>query len=173
MGRAMTTPQHVRVGQLVRLLASDKPGEAAAAAAALNRAIIAYGRDMHWAAEILMAALEPPVEKDADGDRGWLQVDSLTLRRHEKPGSKPTLRVRYQVGAASYFDCWAIEHQGAARDIAIEKWLRLGGELPAPLTVDEAIERQDELYANVEISVRHDGRYWSVISQRPRWGVAA
>ncbi len=35
----MTTPQPVRVGKLVRLLASDKPGEVAAAAAALNRAI--------------------------------------------------------------------------------------------------------------------------------------
>src|SRR5262249_50983194 len=95
----------------------------------------------------------------------------LTLSRHQKPGgSKPTISVRYQVGAASYFDCWAIEHHGLAHEIAGEKWRGLGGDLPVPLTVDEAIERKDELYADFEIAVRHDGQYWQVIGQRARQG---
>jgi hypothetical protein len=168
----MTTPQHVRVGQLVGLLASDKPGEAAAAAAALNRAIVSYGHDMHWAAEVLVAALaEQPVEKACDAE--WLSVDSLSLHRHHKPGSRPTLCVRYRVGASVYFDTLPLEHRGVAREIATDKWRALGGEMPPPLTVDEAIERQDELCTDVEIFVRHDGRYWSVTSQRPHRGVEA
>jgi hypothetical protein len=169
----MTTPLHTRVGQLVRLLSSDQVGEAGAAALALNRAINAAGRDIHWLAEIVAAALaEPPAEK-ADDALEWLCVDSLTLRRHEKLGRKPTLRVQYHCGTSTFCDWWAFQHDGVAREIAVEKWRRLGGDLPAPATINEAINRQDELCADVEISVRRAGRYWSVTGQRPRRGVAA
>jgi len=163
----MSTLLRTRVGQLVLLLSSDQVGEAGAAAPALHRAINATRRDIHSLAKIVMAAVaEPPVEK-AD-DLEWLDVDALTLHRHEKPGSKPTLRVEHHCSQSTFRDWWAFEHDGAAREIAAEKWERLGGDLPTPLTVDEAIERQDELYADIEIVVRHDGRYWQVIGQRVR-----
>jgi hypothetical protein len=67
----------------------------------------------------------------------------------------------------------AFEHDGVAREIAAEKWRRLRGKLPAPLTVVEAIERQDELDPDIEIAVRHDGKFWRVTSQRLRQGVPA
>src|SRR6266536_5304809 len=46
-----------RIGKLVRLLSSDQPGEAGAAAAALNRTLQASGRDLHYLADLVEAAL--------------------------------------------------------------------------------------------------------------------
>jgi hypothetical protein len=133
---------------------------------ALNRVITARGMHIHQFTDIVVAALDKEPLAEKSNGLEWLQVDSLTLSRHHKPGNRPTIRARYAVGAASYFDCWAIEHHGFAYEIAAEKWSDLGGELPAPPTVDEAIERQDELNHEIEIQVRHDGRYWQVVEQR-------
>jgi hypothetical protein len=46
-----------RVGKLVRMLSSDRPGEAGAAAAALNRTLNAGGLDIHHLADLVEAAL--------------------------------------------------------------------------------------------------------------------
>jgi hypothetical protein len=166
---AVTTPLHTRAGQLIRLmLSSDQVGEVAGSAMALNRVITARGMDVHQFADIVVAALDREPLAEKSNELEWMQVDSLTLSRYQKPGSRPTIRARYTVGAASYFDCWAFEHDGLAHEIAAEKWLRLGGATPVPLTVDQTVERQDELCAGIEIQVRHDGRFWSVIGQRIR-----
>lgn len=170
----MTTPLPTRVGHLVKLMpSSDQVGEVAGAAMALNRVITAQGMDIHQFTDIVMAALEKerPVEK-ADGQE-WLDVDQMTLHYHQKPGGRPTLRLLYRCGASSFFDWLASEHGGVAREIAIEKWCALGGRLPAPRTVDEALHRENELCADVEIAVCRNGRYWSVTGQRVRQGVAA
>jgi hypothetical protein len=50
-----------RIGQLIRLLSSDQPGEAAASAQALNRALISAGTDIHALAEIAEAQLHLPL----------------------------------------------------------------------------------------------------------------
>ena len=47
MGAAMSA----RLGKLIRLLSSDKPGEVVAAAGAINRALQAAGSDIHQLAE--------------------------------------------------------------------------------------------------------------------------
>jgi hypothetical protein len=72
----MTTPQHVRAGKLVRLLASDKPGEVAAAAAALDRVLNACGHDLHWLANVVVAALvDAPALVPLDDDCGdWRSI---------------------------------------------------------------------------------------------------
>jgi hypothetical protein len=58
MGDAvMMDPTKRRVGQLVRLLSSDKPGEVNAAAAALNRTLATAGLDIHQLADIIEAGL--------------------------------------------------------------------------------------------------------------------
>jgi len=79
----MSTPRHTRVGQLVRLLSSDRVGEAGAAALALNRAINAAGRDIHWLAEIVVAALaDAPALVPLDDDCcDWKSV-ALFCRHH-------------------------------------------------------------------------------------------
>jgi hypothetical protein len=54
-------PTGRRVGQLIRLLASDKPGEVAAAAQALNRTLTAAGLDLHALADAAEASLRLPL----------------------------------------------------------------------------------------------------------------
>jgi hypothetical protein len=51
------TPASRRIGQLIRLLSSPQPGEAGAAAAALNRALTSAGLDIHQLAEVAEAGL--------------------------------------------------------------------------------------------------------------------
>jgi len=53
-----------RIGQLVRLLSSDQPGEAGAAAQALTRALSMAGVDIHQFAEVVEAGL-PLLEEPA------------------------------------------------------------------------------------------------------------
>jgi DNA repair protein RadD len=163
-----------RIAQLFRLmLGSDKPGEVAAATATLNRTLVAAGRDLHWAAEVLAAAPDAPADKEANGGVEWIAVDSFALNYHRKAGSKPGLRVSYRCGTATYFDFWALQHTGMAREIAIEKWFDLGGEEPAPRPVNQAIDRIDELADDIEIAVERDGPYWRVVGQRVREEVPA
>jgi hypothetical protein len=92
----MTTPQHIRAGKLVKLLASDKPGEVAAAAAALNRVIIVAGHDIHWLANIVEGALQVPLVPGAPGDEdvSWQEALAHCLDHiHElDPRSQAFLR---------------------------------------------------------------------------------
>ncbi|MEH2569783.1 hypothetical protein [Bradyrhizobium sp. AZCC 2289] len=58
-----------RIGQLVRLLGSDKSGEIVAAATALKRALRGAGLDLHSLAEVTeraLIAVPPPHELDDD-----------------------------------------------------------------------------------------------------------
>jgi hypothetical protein len=169
----MSTPLHIRAAQLLRLLlSSNQVGEVAGATAALSRVITASGHDVHWLANLVENALQQPSSETSDGNE-WTEVDSYTLSYHRKPGSKPGLCVSYRCGSATYHDFWAIQHDGLAREIAGEKWADLGGEMPVPGTVNEAIERQGELCAEVEIAIRYDGRYWQLVGQRVREGEPA
>jgi hypothetical protein len=50
-----------RIGQLVRMLGSDQPGEVAAAVTALQRTLRSMGTDLHYLADVTERALiEPP-----------------------------------------------------------------------------------------------------------------
>ncbi len=58
-----------RIGQLIRLLSSDQPAEAAAAAQALNRALESAGLDIHELAEVAEAGLpDEPVKRPAPAE---------------------------------------------------------------------------------------------------------
>ena len=50
----------VRLGQLIRLLSSPQPGEAGAAAQALNRTLLAAGLDVHKLAKVVEQGLVVP-----------------------------------------------------------------------------------------------------------------
>jgi hypothetical protein len=50
----------VRLGKLIRLLSSDQPGEAAAAAAAIVRHLQAVGKDIHEFADAAERGLQTP-----------------------------------------------------------------------------------------------------------------
>jgi hypothetical protein len=53
-----------RIGQLVRLLGSDKSGEIVAAATAIKRTLIGAGMDMHKLAAIAERGLQCPPRRD-------------------------------------------------------------------------------------------------------------
>jgi hypothetical protein len=54
-----------RIGQLIRLLSSDHPGEASAAAQALNRTLTSAGLDIHELAKVAEVGLKLPAEQCA------------------------------------------------------------------------------------------------------------
>ena len=75
-----------RLGQLIRLLSSDRDGEVVAAARALGRTLRSVGADFH----VLAAAIETPAieRRGRPGDWadtiGWLNANSHRLRVKER-----------------------------------------------------------------------------------------
>ena len=94
----------------------------------------------------------------------WIEVEDVHCVYHAK--DPPSLRVSYQCGFESYSKWVCLEHQGWARIFA-EKWWRqmTGGEQP-PRTVDEALQRQDELLTVTHIQVAPAGKYWEITAYR-------
>ncbi len=63
-----------RLRKLVVMLSSDEPGEVAAAAEAIGRALKAEGRDWHWLAAELADSEAPPEGRRAAADAAaWAQ----------------------------------------------------------------------------------------------------
>jgi len=60
-----------RLGKIIRLLSSDKPGEVVASAAALKRSLQSHGLDIHGLAEIIDRHLDFPLapEQALRGER--------------------------------------------------------------------------------------------------------
>jgi hypothetical protein len=81
----MTTSLQTRVGQLVRLLSSDRVGEAGAAAQALNRTLATAGIDIYWLANVVEGALaEQPTLVPLDGDGGdWKSIARFCLSHRD------------------------------------------------------------------------------------------
>jgi superfamily II DNA or RNA helicase len=103
----------------------------------------------------------------------WVPVDSLGAYPHAKPGKRPTLRLQYRSGHATYYEWLAIEHSGYGRDVAVRKWQRLGGRLPVPVTVTAALSRRHELVTPDAIFVQRSGAYWTVVTHRTSQAVSA
>ena len=59
-----------RLGQLIRMLASDQDGEALAAARALSRTLVADGKSLHDLAEVVEAG-QTPAPSNPYFDYGW------------------------------------------------------------------------------------------------------
>ncbi len=88
-----------KVGKLLRLLGSDKPGEVAAAAAALSRTLQAAGLDLHDLAVVAERGLQPeqqPLQQRQRGSCGpplppddwsamawWLHFHKIHLRKDQ------------------------------------------------------------------------------------------
>lgn len=92
-----------------------------------------------------------------------LSVQNVTYGRHVKfldPTKPPSLRVDYHVaeeaGKISEWVC--LEHSGYPRRKAEEWWSRRGRR-PIPATVDEAMDRLEELAAPSRILVTREGKF--------------
>lgn len=82
-----------------------------------------------------------------------------------KSGSS-TLRVDYHCGLIRFSEYVCLEHQGYARGKAIAWWVRMGGMLPAPLSVQEAEARAEELRRPITITVKRVGKYPEIVGHR-------
>src|SRR5262249_47913773 len=97
-----------------------------------------------------------------------LEFEYVHCAYHAK--DPPSLRVSYQCGFESYRKWVCLEHPGWARIFA-EKWWRqmTGGEQP-PRTVNEALERQDELLPVTHIQVAPAGKDFEIVAYRVELG---
>jgi DNA repair protein RadD len=106
---------------------------------------------------VIMASITPPK---------WLAVTKTTYARHTKLGRPDSLRVTYWCGLQSY-DEWVALESEKARGLASSWWRKMAGHhSPTPVTVDEALERLDDLGRPVEIMIKPDGKYWRVVAHR-------
>jgi hypothetical protein len=81
---APTNPTSRRIGQLIRMLSSDQPGEAGAAALALNRTLASAGLDMHALAAIAETGLRLPAPAEQPRPR-----PPATTNKARRPGGHP------------------------------------------------------------------------------------
>jgi hypothetical protein len=94
-----------------------------------------------------------------------LEVEDIEYRYHHK--ETPSLRVTFQCGVQSYAKWVCLQHRGYPRSLAEQFWRVLSGGTPVPCTVDEALQRQDELAEVTHIRVAPEGdRYWRIIGYR-------
>jgi hypothetical protein len=69
----------VKFGKLIRLLGSNQPGEVAAAAAAIVRALQAAGKDIHTFADAAERGLQEPAPAGAP----WRKLRAFCAEHHE------------------------------------------------------------------------------------------
>jgi DNA repair protein RadD len=73
-------------------------------------------------------------------------VDKMECEKHEAKSGANTLRIDFWCGFRKFSKHVCLEHAGYARIKAESFWTReLGGQVPVPATVDEALQRISEL----------------------------
>lgn len=99
----------------------------------------------------------------------WLAVGSVRVARHQKLGSPDSLIVTYDAGYTTHREWVCFEHQGYARDRAVQWWLRRAPGTKVPRTVGEALSRMNEVSHAQEIIVRpsrSNARYMEIVNAR-------
>jgi hypothetical protein len=79
-------PTSRRIGQLLRMLSSDQPGEAGAAAQALNRTLTSAGLDIHELAKVVETGLQLPLPSKQPDRRPRIPTTTIKARR---PDGRP------------------------------------------------------------------------------------
>jgi len=101
-------------------------------------------------------------------------VSKRVFRYHEGRDGKPdTVKIAYMTGLSQINEWVCPAHEGFAKTKADRHWGQHGGELPAPSSPLEWIERQAELSDTLEIKIKADGRYWRVLSHVIAGGAVA
>ncbi|WP_444452646.1 DEAD/DEAH box helicase family protein [Rhodobacter capsulatus] len=96
----------------------------------------------------------------------WLPVTGVSYSRHDKAGGRPSLKVTYSSGLATYSEWVCLEHQGYARQKAAEWWRKRAPGCAVPLSVAEALAQTSRLARPSAISVRPSGRYLEISGYR-------
>jgi DNA repair protein RadD len=102
------------------------------------------------------------------GEASWRAVTSRRFDFHEGKGDKPpSVKVTYMCGLTAIREWLCPQHQGFAKSKADRWWMQHGGLRPFPKSVLEWLDRQRELLVTDEISVKPDGKYWTVVAAKP------
>lgn len=118
--------------------------------------------------EVKVHAVAADVPILSKGEATWRTITNRTFRYHEgKNGKPPSVKCTYRQGLTQFNEWLCPEHTGFAQSKAHRWWSAHGGQRPFPQTVIEWLDRQNELVETAEISVRPDGKYWSVVAHRP------
>jgi len=102
------------------------------------------------------------IAKDAKPVTQRLPVDKVTYAKHEKKHGIPSLKVTYRIGLTSFREWVCFEHNGYARQKAIQWWQRRTL-WPVPDTVDEALAKSLSLIQPSHIDVNITGKYPEII----------
>ncbi len=95
-----------------------------------------------------------------------MPVDSTEFKIHRKggdPDAPPMLRINYRAGLRIVSDFLCFEHGGYAAQKAVQKWHRLGGQMPPPTMAADAFNRQAELPRAAEMEVMKEGKYYRIL----------
>lgn len=96
----------------------------------------------------------------------WKKIDDMRVFLHKKEGKTPSMCVSYLSGLHSYKEWICFEHTGFPRTKAIQWWRAMGGDLPIPDTVVDAISREEkELKMPSEILIK-DGKFPEIINRK-------
>ncbi|MFG1462093.1 DEAD/DEAH box helicase [Xanthobacter sp. DSM 24535] len=93
----------------------------------------------------------------------WIAVDDVRYASHEKEGSPMSVAANFVCGLKSYRSWLCFGHMGRPRRVAIEFWTAAGGEMPAPTSAEEALDRRGEMARVVAIRLKLGGRYPEVV----------
>lgn len=115
------------------------------------------------APKITATADTAPIMIGNDPRDPWTPITDVQYRHHCKdpvlfPDAKPSLRVDYFCGKQTYSEWVCFEHDGFARQKAVDWWNKMKGADPIPSSVDEAWERASdgETLRPTKIAVRKE-----------------
>lgn len=90
-------------------------------------------------------------------------VLGMRFSAHNKPGSPPTLKLSFRVPNEPWpVTQWlCLEHEGWVQKKARQQWRQFAGTSP-PRSVEEALQRADELKYPTRIWARREGNFWVI-----------
>ena len=102
-----------------------------------------------------------------------LQVNSVTLHRHRKPGMPDSVQVQYRCGLSTFREWVCLDHDGHAGKVARRWWAaRFGAEEAKTATVDRVVDDMFSAKALAEvtesITVIRRGRHYEVVGHKIR-----
>lgn len=95
----------------------------------------------------------------------WSEVMNMEVSRHAKADKTPSMKVAYWCGLKTHSEWICFEHSGFPRQKAIQWWRSMGGQLPIPETVVEAIGREKELRQPSHVLVK-PGKFAEIVNRK-------
>ncbi|ABK45408.1 type III restriction enzyme, res subunit [Magnetococcus marinus MC-1] len=168
--------RHGPIDQIQSFVKKDKeePGEApqkvCPACQAVNPAAVQYCIECDFEfppPEIKINATATTKKILSSGKPEWVRVHDIVYKRHQKEGKPPSLRVEYMCGLQWHKEWVCFEHEGYARQKAVQWWFqRVGLTTPVPNSVGQALTMVDDLPIPDEIKIRSNGKFIEIMDCR-------